>query len=309
MEPPFWTVGAIPAGLLDRLALPRPDALATVVATLREGRMAAIGAPRGTGRTTLALQAAAATGRPAVLVDATQAEHAAKCGSLVARALDLDPDLDPDRLRHHLTEAKDPIIVLDGAKEGVAKDFASSLPKTDIIHIGEEGVTPDPVAEEVAKAFLQRRSHTAGIGWSRAALDLVVKQARGQVDALQWIAQTTLAEALVRRVETIDAEAALEGATVAAEHLPQAYALPLSQLAGARLALLKAMTRRPKEGPSAWARLAEIPVNAASVHLLRLVESGVVEREGRGQYRIRSPLIELHIQGRYGNVAQFIPGP
>ncbi len=309
MKRPFWTTGAVPTGLLSELALPRTDALAATVATLREGRVARIGGPPGNGRTTLALQAAAALDRPAILMDSSEHRSGAEARSAIIEALWTGrrrPKDDWDAIATVLEESGDPVLILDGGPGSVATDIASALRRSMVIHVGTEGAVPDALRGSDAKAFLQRRANKAGATFTTESLQQAADLAQGQPDALQWIGHNALAYAQALGKVHVELDDVLEGASVAAEHLPASHMSRLARLQGAQSRLLKAMVRRPDAGPSAWGEMGGVPQNAVSVHLKRLVEAGLVEKHGRGAYAVRSPLLRLHVQGRSGTVAQLV---
>jgi hypothetical protein len=306
MGRPFWTTGPVPLALLQGLALPRPDATATLTATLREGRPATLGGTPGSGRSTLGLQVAAALDAPALRVDAASLTGPADEATLDAVAESLGRRrLTWDQVPAAVERAGRPIVILDGH----ADELVRRLPRlrgVRTLTIGAKGTAPDPIRDTTAMAFLQRRSQTVGVAWTTEALAQAARLADGHVDVLQWIGQSTLAEALMAGDAQVRLETVLEGAAVAADHLPIHLSVPLARVRGAQYDLLRAVARRPDATGTEWGRMADVEANAVAVHLGRLCRSGLLARHGRGRYAIANPLLRLHLQARHANVAQLL---
>lgn len=305
---PFWTTGPVPPALLEGLALPRREARTALLATLREGRVARIGGPRGSGRTTLAFQVARALERPALLVHGASLTRPDEDAALAAVAESLDRrGASWSALAPAFQRAGRPVLILDGLGRTWAQQAGRRLEGALVVQIGGTGIAPDPIEATVARAFLQRRSQQVGAVWTGEALDQAVTLAAGHVDALQWLGHMTVAEARLAGANTIDLDAVLEGAASAAEHLPPHLVEAVARTRGAQWDLLRSIARRPDATPTEWGQMAEVPQNAVTVHLGRLVAGGLLVRTGRGQYVLSNPLVRLHLQGRFGTLAQVIP--
>lgn len=311
----FWTEGPVPYGLLDTLALPRPDALHAVLTDLATEGHAVLGGRPGSGRSTLAHQVAVARGDNALLVEgpALLAPGAAALEEQLADAVGLDPNrADTDRLRHRLQARGVGLLVLDGVDAD--PDWMAGLPEAlgvSVLRIEEDrGIEPDPIDEPTAGAFLRAAGRRVGAEWTPVALEATVRFAGGQVDALQWLGACTLNAHRQAGSGRIDEDAALEGAVTASRHLPHRHAERLARVQGARRSLLKAVARFPDNTPTEWAQACQVPVPSAMVHLGRLVnEDHVLERVARGRYRFASALLGLHLQERYGSVTRSYVNP
>jgi len=301
MERPFWTAGPVPPAFLAELAIPRPAALAAVAEALRRDGVAWIGGPRGSGRSTLVHQAAAALARPFVVLDCAALLRGDEAEALQAvREMARRPAGDADweaalRLWHPQAG-----LAVDGCgpeHEGWVRRVAAAV-EAPVLACGDvPGVPPDPVDDAAASAFLERRVRRARMAWTPRALREAVDMAAGSVAALQRVGAGALHAALEQGRRRIATEDLLEGALSAA----LAAGGPLDPLSPPRRALVKAMARAPEATPTEWARRCGLDPKAAVVHLRRLeAQDGLVRRTGRGRYRLASPLLALHLQGRFG---------
>jgi hypothetical protein len=162
---------------------------------------------------------------------------------------------------------------------------------------------PDPIADETARSFLERRARTLRMAWTPPALRQAVAFAEGRPDVLQRLGAGALHAALEQGRSRVTADDLLEGAVDAAE--PAADSL--AGLSPPRASLLKAMVRAPEATPTDWARRCGLDPKAATVHLQRLEShDGLVQRVGRGRYRIASPLLALHLQGLHGTPVRLV---
>lgn len=310
MERPFWAAGPVPPARLSTLALTRPLALAAVQAGLGADGRAVIGGPRRGGRTTLVHQVAAALRRPFVVVDAAALLRGDEEEALQAvRDLSRKPADDlgwAEAVRLWHPEAALAVDSCEAPQRGWVRTLAD---KADVPVLAvEEGAAggaavPDPIADETARSFLERRARTLRMAWTPPALREAVAFADGRVDALQRLGAAALHAALEQGRSRVTADDLLEGAVDAAEP-------PVDALAGLsppRASLLKAMVRAPEATPTEWAHRCGLDPKAAVVHLQRLEgHDGLVRRTGRGRYRIASPLLALHLQGQHGTPVRLV---
>lgn len=308
MERPFWVAGPVPPARLSTLSLTRPLAQAAVLASLAAGGLASIGGRRRSGRTTLVHQVAAALRRPFVVVDAAALLQGTEEEALQAvRELTRRPPGEADwaaavRLWH-----PDAALAIDSCTPE-QRPWVRGLPAKAGVPVvaveeGEGGAVPDPIAGETARSFLERRARTLRMTWTPPALREAVAFAEGRPDVLQRLGAGALHAALEQGRSRVTADDLLEGAVDAAE--PAADAL--ATLSPPRASLLKAMVRAPEATPTDWARRCGLDPKAAVVHLQRLEShDGLVQRTGRGRYRIASPLLALHLQGLHGTPVRLV---
>lgn len=315
MEPAFWSIGAVPAQLLGALALPRPQALDAVRVALAEGGFAVVSGAPGCGKSTFALQVAAALGRPTIVISSDallmgdEADHVARLGEEAAsRRAPFQGWADAPAALGVVA----PLLVLDGL-DARQLSWARTLASTTnpVLAVGPpNGIVPDPIAAEAAQDFLARRMAHAGKTWTGAAVREAAELAAGAPEDLQRIGAACLHAAREAGKSRIGLDILLEGSLAAAHPLPTGHAQRLSGLPPSRLALLKAMARFPDESPTQWAHRCGLDPKAVTVHLHRLdADDGLVTRATRGAYRIRWPLVALHLQSRYGTVVRTLPTP
>lgn len=313
MERPFWTVGPVPPAYLTDLALARPAAAGAVLDAVGREGMAWIGGLPGSGRTTLVHQAAAALGRPFVVIDMAGLLKGDEEEALQAvRDLARRPGAEAAqwgtavRLWH-----PDAGLAIDGcgpAQEGWVRRLAarSGVPVL-AVTAGPAGVPPDPIADGPAQDFLERRLRRLRMSWTPPALRETISMAAGQPGPLQRVASGALHAALEQGRRRITIDDLLEGALGVAAQPASGL---LDGLSPPKQALLKAMARSPESSPTEWARRCGLEPKAAVVHLRRLeAADGLVRRTGRGRYRLATPLLSLQMQGRHGTPVRLVAPP
>ena len=306
MERPFWTAGAVPPALLSSLALPRPAAAGSLAASVAAQGNAVVRAS-GTGASTFLHQAARLLGRPVLVVDLAALPDPGEAETLLRVVQDRPgtgaarPDAWPAALDAWAPGAIPAFDGLDPKAHGWVGALELGRPW---LATGAGGaIALDAIAPEVASSFLERRLRGLRMTWTPAALREAVDLAAGDPAVLQRLGSGAMRSALEQARRRIAVDDLLEAALAPPGLLPQGAQGP----AGARRGLLLAMARDPRGTPTLWARRAGIEPKAAVVHLRRLLEDGLVERAGRGEYRIASPLLRLRLQARMAAPVRLVP--
>ncbi|HUR24877.1 MAG TPA: hypothetical protein VM327_02555 [Candidatus Thermoplasmatota archaeon] len=310
MEKAFWVGGPVPPAHLDSLALQRPLATTQALAALDAGRLAWLGGPPGCGQTTLLHQLARVLERPVLIVDLRSMPRNGQDDAL-AHVVQERPGPwggVPEAWSGAIA-AWDPGATLafdgfDPAVHGWVRLVAAELGGA-VLAAGPGGpIEPDPIADPVAAAFLERRGNRVRVSWTPAAAREAVGLAAGRPASLQALGATALHACLERGARRILVEDVLEAAVEAAHHAPFGAA-GWRRLSGPRRALLLAMARDPGDTASAWARRCGLDPKAAVVHLSRLVKAGLVDRIGHGQYAM-APLLRLALRPSGGSVVRLV---
>lgn len=308
MERPFWTAGAVPPALLPTLAIPRQAAAARLAAAVQATGNASVRSA-GTGASTFLHQAARLLGRPVLVIDLAALPDPGAAETLQRVVQDRPgagaarPDDWPAALDAWAPGAVPAFDGHDPASHGWVAALRLDRPW---LAAGPEGeIVLDAIAPEVASSFLERRLRGLRMTWTPAALREAVDLGAGDPAILQRLGSGAMRSSLEQGRRRIAVDDLLEAALAPPGLLPQGAQGP----GGARRGLLLAMARDPRGTPTLWARRAGLEPKAAVVHLRRLHEDGLVERGGRGEYRVASPLLRLRLQARMAAPVRLVPIP
>lgn len=307
MERPFWTAGPVPPALLSTLALPRPAAASALAAAVQADQRATVLA-KGQGASTFLHQAARLLGRPVLVIDLAALPDASEAETLQRVVQDRAgggprPDTWPGALDAWAGGA---IPAFEGYEPALHPWVATLDLGRPWLAAGPQGsIALDAIPAETASSFLERRLRGLRMTWTPAALREAVDLADGDPAVLQRLASGAMRSGLEQARRRIAVDDLLEAALAPPGLLPRGADGP----AGPRRSLLLAMARDPRGTPTLWARRAGIEPKAAVVHLRRLQEDGYVDRAGRGDYRIASPLLRLRLQARMAAPVRLVPNP
>ncbi|MHB1261052.1 MAG: hypothetical protein ACYC2H_04980 [Thermoplasmatota archaeon] len=310
MEKAFWVAGPVPPAHLDALALPRPEALDPAVAAINDAGWAWIGGPSGCGQTTLLHQLARALGRPLVAIDLRCLPAGTAAEALAHVQQDRPRAGSPPAATWDAAVAAwhpEAVVAFDGfdpGQHGWVRQVAAELDRP-VVAAGAGGpIVPGPLREPVAQGFLERRSRRVRVKWTGSPLREAVGLARGQPAALQALGAAALHGCLERGGRRVLLEDVLDAAVEVAQRGTTGGA-SWRRLEGPRRSLLLAMARDPDGTVTAWSRRCGLEPKAAVVHLGRLVQSGLAERQARGRYAIQ-PLLRLSLQPSGGAVVRLV---
>jgi DNA-binding transcriptional ArsR family regulator len=263
----------------------------------------------GTGASTFLHQAARLLGRPVIVVDLAALPDPSEAEAL-QRVIQDRPGGGgprPDRWPAALDAwAPGAVPAFDGHDPVLHRWVADLHLDRPWLSAGEMGdVALDPISPEVAASFLERRLRGLRMTWTPAALREAVDLAAGDPALLQRLGSGAMRSGLEQARRRIAVDDLLEAALAPPGLLPKGAEGP----GGPRRGLLLAMARDPRGTPTLWANRAGLEPKAAVVHLRRLRDEGLVERGGRGEYRIASPLLGLRLQARMAAPVRLVPGP
>lgn len=182
------------------------------------------------------------------------------------------------------------LLLLTGARSTVDRIVGTGRPFADLL----KTISIEPLDEAAAEKLIQLRSPTL----SEAARTFVLRQTGGHPGAIVFLCRIT--ESLCENAEYFSETAVLASAT---EFAGAVYAEPWSALGPQQRAILWHLSNVMDEGSSIThiARALVLQPSHVSAQLARLVDEGLIRRDGRGSYAI-APLLARWIVARGARV-------
>jgi len=211
-----------------------------------------------------------------------------------------------DELTRILAEAASPpnatLLLLTGARSTVDRIVGPGRPFASLLAT----LTIEPLDEQAAERLIQLRAATL----PDAARAFVVREAGGHPGAIVFLSR--IVESLLKDGDRFDATRALVSAT---EFAGAVYAEPWSALGPQQRAILWHLSSVRSEAASVThiARALVLQPSHVSAQLARLVDEGLIRRDGRGAYAI-APLLASWIVARGARASAMMdpanpPGP
>jgi hypothetical protein len=194
------------------------------------------------------------------------------------------------------------LLLLTGARSTVDRIVGPGRPFASLLTT----LTIEPLDEQAAKRLIQLRAATL----PEAARAFVVRETGGHPGAIVFVSR--IVESLLKDGDRFDAIRALASAT---EFAGAVYAEPWSALGPQQRAILWHLSSVRSEAASVThiARALVLQPSHVSAQLARLVDEGLIRRDGRGAYAI-APLLASWIVARGARASMMMdpanqPGP
>lgn len=159
-----------------------------------------------------------------------------------------------------------------------------------------------PFSEGSASHFLRRRFESAGLAIDEAALPVFYEFTRGAPDDLQRLGRVAWENVIARGATRVGAEDAERAVGDLVDRLPSRTLAPWAALRGLMRDIFICMCVYDLGSPTEIARRLGLEPKNVVVLLARLAEAhGIIERVGRGTYRVGNPLLKHHVRKEYGS--------